>query len=270
MPPRNIDEASSRQLAAEVNRLAAASQYGWGHTIDFGAFRKEGLFGEAFLDFAARLDRLAWWPPRLEGLRVADIGCYTGGLSLLMANRGADVVYAVDEVPEHVDQCRFVKRIFEAHSIAPVHDSLYRLDRHVAAGSLDGVLMAGVLYHLSDMLVGLHVLRTLLKPDAWLIMETAGIDDDKHSYANFARYVGGGWWVPTALCIRDMLAFMNFGGTEVTFHTQGRCLVRARPSGDPMPPFRRGLNHPFESIRDERERSMDLTQLAYAPHKPST
>ena len=104
VPPRSIDEASSRQLAGEADRLAAASQYGWGHTIDFGVFRKEGLFGETFLDFAAHLDRLKWWPPRLEGLRVADIGCYTGGLSLLMANRGADVVYAVDEVAEHVDQ----------------------------------------------------------------------------------------------------------------------------------------------------------------------
>jgi SAM-dependent methyltransferase len=268
-PPVAIDGNAARELAAEVDQLAASSQYGWGHTIDFGAFRKEGLFGETFLDVAAVLDRMGWWPQRLERLRVADVGCYTGGMSLLMASRGADTVYAVDEVPEHLAQCRLLARVFARSNIQPVEDSLYRLDRHVAKDSLDGVLMAGVLYHLSDMLVGLHVLRTLLKLDGWLVMETAAIDDNEHSYANFARYVGGGWWVPTALCIRDMLEFMNFGATEIHFHAEGRCLVRARPLGVALPTFRRGLNWPFESIRDDQPRTMDLTKLAYAPRRSS-
>ncbi len=270
IPPAHLDPSASDELAAEADRLAAASQYGWGHTIDFGSFRKEGLFGEAFLDVAALFDQWKWWPQRLDGLRVADIGCYTGGMSLLMSNRGADVVYAVDEVPEHLEQCRFVTRVFGRNNIQPIQDSLYRLDRHVAPASLDGVLLAGVLYHLSDMLVALHLLRTLLKSESWLLIETAGVEDNKHSYANFARYVGGGWWVPTALCIRDMLHFMNFDAPEITFYTQGRCLVRTRPVGNPIPPFRRGLNWPFASLRDERLRTMDLTHLTYAPQNPSS
>ena len=53
------------------------------------------------------------------------------------------------------------------------------------------MVVAGVLYHLSDMLVGLHALRRLLKPNGTLLVETAAIDDPQRSYADFARFVGG-------------------------------------------------------------------------------
>lgn len=259
----NADNAQA--LVAEAGRLASAAQYGWGHTIDFGAFRIEGLFGEAFLGVAALLDEWRWWPERLDGMRVADVGCFSGGMTLLMATRGAECVYAVDEVPEHLDQCRFVARTFDLRNVTPVCDSLYRLEDHIEPGSLDVLLVAGVLYHLSDMLVGLHALRRLLKPSGVLLMESAAIEDFERSYADFARFVGGGWWVPSALCVQDMLGFMNFADPAIRFYTGGRCLVRAPRGSGGDPPFRRGLNWRFESIRDEQLRSMDLDQIGGGP-----
>lgn len=116
------------------------------------------------------------------------------------ASRGAERVYAVDEVPEHLDQCHLVSRAFDLGNVAPVCDPLYRLEGHVESGSLDLVLVAGVLYHLSAMLMGLHALRRLLKPGGALLIESAAIDDFERSYADFARFVGGAWRAPSGLC----------------------------------------------------------------------
>lgn len=263
--PGGRTPAAVEALRAEADRLGSAAQYGWGHTIDFGDFRKEGLFGEHFLVMASHFDRWQWWPASLAGLRTADVGCYTGGVAALMGARGAQAVYAVDEIPEHVDQCAFVAGTLGLGAVQPLCASLYQLERHIAPRSLDLVVVAGVLYHLSDMLVGLHALRRLLKPTGQLLLETAAIDEFACSYANFGRFLGGTWWHPTALCIQDMLAFMNYGAVDLRFYLPDRCLVRAANTDAGDPPFRRGMNWPFASLRDARERSMDYAQYAPAP-----
>jgi SAM-dependent methyltransferase len=66
-----------------------------------------GLLGEKYLTLAGVVDRLGWWPTDLTGKQVADVGCFTGGLSVLLAARGAERVAAVDELPEHLEQARW-------------------------------------------------------------------------------------------------------------------------------------------------------------------
>jgi SAM-dependent methyltransferase len=257
-----------RHISDEVERLSAAAQYGWGHTIDFGAFRKEGLLGEDYRRIAGALDDWSWWPPRLDGMCVADVGCFTGGLSLLMAHRGAGVVYAVDEIPEHLAQCIFLAGVFAQVSVQPVLQSAYHLRDNIQPGSLDLILLSGVLYHMSDMLVGLYAMRELLKPGGLLLIQSNGIDDFQHSYANFGRFIAGRWWQPTGLCVKDMCEFMGYGACEVRFYAPGNCLARAfRVEGEI--PFKRGLNWSFESLRDARPRSLDARGMAPAPHFPS-
>lgn len=247
--------------------IAARSQYGWGHTIDFGPFVQDGLFGRHYLITTGLFDAWQWWPGRLDGLQVADIGCFSGGISALMAARGARRVLAVDEVPEHAEQCALVAKAFGLDAIQVETRSLYALDdRVVEPGSLDYIVMAGVLYHLSDMLVGLHMLRRMLRPGGWLFMETAAVQEFEHSYANFSRFIGGGWWEPTALCIQDMLQFMSYDQVEIRFYCEDRCMVRARNAGGD-PPFRRGLNWKFDSLKDRQPRSMDAAGLARAPRR---
>src|SRR5260370_39370883 len=102
--PAAITRVEIDQIAADVDRLAAAAQYGWGHTIDFGPFQKEGLLRDHYLKIAGAFDEWAWWPARLEGMRVADVGCFTGGLSVLIAHRGAEAVSAVYAISVHLAQ----------------------------------------------------------------------------------------------------------------------------------------------------------------------
>jgi SAM-dependent methyltransferase len=268
LPPQTSPEVI-RSIAEEADRLGEAAQYGWGHTIDFGPFRKQGLLGESYLRIAGALDLWGWWPARLDGLHVADVGCFTGGLSILMAHRGAAVVHAVDEIPEHLAQCRFLAQTFAQSSIQPILRSAYHLRDSIQPGSLDLILLSGVLYHMSDMLVGLYAMRELLKPGGLLLIQSNGIDDFQHSYANFGRFIAGRWWQPTGLCVRDMCEFMGYGSCEVRFYTPGNCLARAVRVEENIP-FKRGLNWPFENLRDSRPRSLDAAGMAPAPFEPST
>lgn len=263
--PDDTPAADAARLEATARALAERAQYGWGHTIDFGPFRIEGLLGDKYLRLAAVLDEWGWWPRDLSGLTVADVGCYTGGLSLLMAARGADRVLAVDEIAEHVEQVSFSAGAFGTDTITPLETSLYRLRDHVEPGSLDVVLVAGVLYHLSDMLVGLIALGELLRPGGVLIIETNAVECFEHSYANYGRYFGGMWWQPTALCVADLCEHAGVGRADVRFYQPGRALARAvKPAGATVP-FKRGLQWDFPDLRDEVPRGLDPSVMAPAP-----
>lgn len=256
-PPERV-----RQILTKVDELAAEAQYGWGHTIDFGPFRKEGILGEEYLRLAGLLDQWGWWPKDLTARVVADIGCFTGGLSLYLAARNCSLVYAVDEIPQHLQQCAYLAEVFEQNRIRTVQASVFSLLEQIPKGSLDLILFSGVLYHLSDMLVGLYVLRRLLKPGSPLLIETNAVDDFKQSYANFGRFYAGMWWQPSGLCVQDMCEFMGFADTEIRFYQQNRCLVRTIRSSSKDIPFRRGLNWKFELLQDVIPRPMDPGVMA--------
>jgi SAM-dependent methyltransferase len=263
--PTGTGDAEVEALRREAGELAAAAQYGWGHTIDFGPFTQPGLLGHKYLRIAGTLDDWGWWPASLDGRRVADVGAFTGGLSLLMAARGAASVAAVDEVPEHLAQCAFVAKAFGMAAVHPVRASLYDLRHHLEPGTLDLVLMAGVLYHASDMLVGLVAMQDLLRPGGELLVETNAVECFEHSYANYGRYFGGMWWQPTALCLADMAEHAGFERPEVRFYQPGRALARLVKPEQARVPFRRGLNWPVEDLRDDTERGLDPGVMAPAP-----
>lgn len=264
--PDDTPAARVDELRAEAARLTDAAQYGWGHTIDFGPFTQPGLLGDKYLRIAGTLDEWGWWPRSLEGRRVADVGAFTGGLSVLMAARGAASVEAVDEVPEHLAQCALVAAAFGlTDRVHPRQASLYELRSQLEAGSLDLVLLAGVLYHASDMLVGLVAMQELLQPGGTLLVETNAVECWDHSYANYGRYFGGMWWQPTALCLQDMAEHAGFERPEVRFYQPGRALARlVKPEGATVP-FRRGLHWPVADLRDDVERGLDPSVMAPAP-----
>jgi SAM-dependent methyltransferase len=225
----------------------------------------DGILGDDFLRIAGLLDAWAWWPPSLEGRTAVDVGCFTGGLSLLLASRAAARVVAVDEIPEHLAQCQFLAQTFQVPAVECVASSLYELPRSIEVGSVDLVLLSGVLYHLSDMLAGLVVVRRLLRPGGTLLIESNAIECFQHSYANFGRFFAGMWWQPTALCILDLLEFTGFSDTEARFYRENRCLVRARRSEEKDIPFRRGMNLSFDDIHDARPRPLDPAVMAPRP-----
>lgn len=261
--PATLDPAQVAYLQAEIAATAKASPYGWGHTIDFGPFCQEGILGDHYLAVLGAFEAQHWLPRRLDGLQVADVGCFSGALTALLATRGAEVVYAVDEVPEHLRQCQLVMRAFELGNVRFINRSLYTLEAELPAASLDFIVLSGVLYHLSDMLIGLYVLRQLLKPGGVLLIESNAIDDDVHSYANFGQFYAGMWWQPTSRCIRDMCALTGFADPQTCFYTEGRCVAKAVRNTEELA-FVRGMNYPFDRVHDLRPRPMDPAVMAPA------
>jgi SAM-dependent methyltransferase len=259
--PEDIGSQRIASLREEADRIESASQYGWGHSIDFGPFVKQGFLDDGYLKIAGLLDAWRWWPRDLAGMNVADVGCFTGGLTLLMAARNPDRVFAVDEVPEHLQQCDFLCRSFAVENVETLESSLFDLHRKLARESFDLILLSGVLYHLSDMLVGLLVMRELLRPGGVLIIETNAMNDKTRSFANFGRFCGGMWWQPSALCVQDLCKFTGFKPSEARFYMDDRCLLRAERGEDDIP-FKRGLNWRFEDLKDARRRSMDRRTMA--------
>lgn len=65
----------------------------------------------------------------MSGKRCADIGCFTGGLALLMAQRGAMEVVAIDEIPEHTEQCALLAEVFDLPNVTTYTRSLYELNK---------------------------------------------------------------------------------------------------------------------------------------------
>jgi SAM-dependent methyltransferase len=259
--PKSLTREQVEEVRRRVDELSDRSQYGWGHTIDFGPFTKEGVMSDNFLHIAGHLDAWRWWPRKLKGLRVADIGCFAGGLTVLMAHRGAAEVLGVDQIPEHAEQCAYVAEVFGFRNVRTRSASLYDLPK-LGVGQFDLILLSGVLYHLSDMLVGLYLMRELLTIGGTLLIESAAVGDDEHSYANFGRFAMGIWWQPSTLCIKDMCEFMGLSEVEVRMYWPDRCLARARKTSDEPITFKRGLNYPFADLRDGVRRHMDITQMA--------
>jgi SAM-dependent methyltransferase len=245
-------------IQERVNKLASTSPFGWGHTIDFGDFVMPGLLLDSYKIITEHLTTLDWLPDDLLNLRIADVGCFSGGITKILAERNAKIVFSIDEIPEHVEQCKLVKEAFGLSNVHTIESSLYRLLDYIEPNSLDLILLSGVLYHLSDMLVGLVTLRDLLKPNGILLIETNAVNDNEHSYANFGRFYAGMWWQPTSLCISDMCEFMGFSKPDIHFHEQSRCLVKTTKASTSIP-FKRGLNYQFDDIHDEKERTLDLS-----------
>ncbi|MGD0111138.1 MAG: DUF1698 domain-containing protein [Armatimonadota bacterium] len=260
--PKSATPEQVEAVRRRVDELAARAQYGWGHTIDFGPFTKEGVVKDSFLDIIGMWDEWRWWPLSLKGLRVADVGCLTGGMSLIMGHRGADEVLAIDEIPEHIAQTEYLRDLFGAGNVKTLTASLYQLPAMIQPASLDLIVLSGVLYHLSDMLVGLLIMRQLLKVGGTLLIESTAVDDDEHSYANFGRFALGIWWQPSALCIKDMCEFMGLSEVEVRMYSPTRCVARAHKTSDEPVPFRRGLSYHFDDLRDARLRTMDAGAMA--------
>jgi SAM-dependent methyltransferase len=181
-----------------------------------------------------------------------------------MAGRGATVV-AVDELPEHLEQCVLCAKAFGVEKITPLGRSAYNLRSHLGQSACDLILLAGVLYHASDMLSLLCEMRCCLKEGAPLLIDTWAINDFEHSYANFGRFIRGAWWQPTALCIIDLCSFAGFGEPDVRFYEPERCLVKTvKPVGSEIP-FTRGMPLNFGDVHDKKPRPVDLSMMAPAP-----
>jgi 2-polyprenyl-3-methyl-5-hydroxy-6-metoxy-1,4-benzoquinol methylase len=252
-PEREHYEDASRQRDLSV-------QFEWGHNHDFGSFRMPGLMQDRHIHILAAFMTLHGVPePRLDGRKVLDIGCWTGGTSLLLAAMGAEVL-AIEEVRKYAECVDYLRHAFAIDNLRVECRSLFSLDEERFFDRFDLVLYAGVLYHVTDPVLSLRIVFNALRDGGQCLVETLAVDGP-------GRYCGYGerkdaagrdpgtpqtllggwdWFVPSLGALRGMLADVGFQVRDARLYEGGRATALAHRDRH-VDMLRAGLSKP--SIR---------------------
>ncbi len=150
-------------------------RFHWGHHHDFGTFRLQGMMHNRHISLLATfMDQLHALPRNLEGFKVLDIGCWTGGTSLLLSKMGAQVV-AIEEVKKYVEAVQYLKYAFNITNLEIRHRSLYECTGAEFQDAFDLILFAGVIYHLTDPILALRITFNALKDNGHCLVESAAL-----------------------------------------------------------------------------------------------
>jgi 2-polyprenyl-3-methyl-5-hydroxy-6-metoxy-1,4-benzoquinol methylase len=223
----DLEDAEMEGYVDPSRQRDLSIKFQWAHDHDFGDFVIKGLMGDRHVALvAAFVDLFHTLPLALDGMRILDIGCWTGGSSLLMAAMGAHVV-AIDEVKKYIDCLTYVRDAFAIDRLEPRNLSLYDLTDPEFEDGFDYVLFGGVLYHLSDPIIGLRITFNVLKPGGSCLLETATVESKRLilGYAGPTAVEGGtaeernragwNWFLPSPPTLSSMMADVGFTEIEM-------------------------------------------------------
>lgn len=185
-----------------------STKFVWGHDHDFGSFRLDGRMRQRHIKHVAVFrDHFQALPLDLSGKRVLDVGCWTGGVSLLLAACGAQVL-AIDEVGRYCEALNLLCDAFGLEGIRAERLSLYQLDEPRFYDQFDIVVFAGVLYHLSDVIVAMRVLFNVLKDGGTCLIESTGFDAPVPVFGFQRRQWN--WFDPSPAALEQLLHDVGF------------------------------------------------------------
>lgn len=213
----------SKLMSAETPDFARVSdltiqrrqsiKFAWGHDHDFGSFQLRGQMGERHIKHLAVFhDCFRSLPLDLSGKRVLDVGCWTGGVSLLLAACGAEVV-AIDEVGKYCEALNLLCEAFEIGNVRVENISLYDLRTSQYDDYFDFVIFAGVLYHLSDVIVATRILFNLLKDGGLCLVESTGFPAQRPVFGFQRRQWN--WFDPSPPALAQLLQDVGFRHIKV-------------------------------------------------------
>ena len=88
--------------------------------------------------------------PRLDGVRVLDVGCSSGYYSMLCSRLGAGRVLGIDSRPEHEDQFSLLHHMLSLPESCAYRNVDMECEMENLSESFDLVLAQGVMYHVYD------------------------------------------------------------------------------------------------------------------------
>ncbi len=210
----------------------------WGHDHDFGSFRLDGRMKDRHIQIpAAFQDRFSALPDDLRGIRILDVGCWTGGTSLLLCALGAEVT-AIEEVRKYAECLSFLKEAFAVDSLEVQNISLFDLGLDPSAqDKFDIILYSGVLYHVTDPVLSLRLCFNMLRDSGRCLVETMSLDSEDcvlayqgptwHHKGTQRPGSRGGWnWlIPSPAAIHTMMTDVGFVDVEGTDVENGRAMA---------------------------------------------
>ena len=204
-------------------------KFHWGHDHDFGDFALAGRMGSRHINLLATfIDDFGALPRDLTGKRVFDIGCWTGGTSLLMSAMGASSVVAIEEVRKYVECVQYLKSAFGVKALDVQNRSLYESTGEAFQDAFDFALFAGVLYHVTDPVLALRVVFNSLRDGGKCLLETLAIDSNESIVAYQGPQIvtrksepqkrsrgGWNWFVPSQVALAQMMRDVGFVDVRV-------------------------------------------------------
>lgn len=221
-----FDAVSEGYLEDDRQRdLSVTFHWGHDHPLD-GETVIPGRMGRRHVAILARFMDAFGLERDLSGLRVLDIGAWTGGMSLILAALGARVV-ALEEVRKYADTVNFLSELYGLRGrLACVPESLYDfLPKH--ADAFDLIIYSGVIYHVTDPGLSLRLAFSALKDGGRCFVETAGHAAEEsvclyeghavHHSGTAEERNRGGWnyYIPSPSCLARWAADAGFQEVNV-------------------------------------------------------
>jgi len=208
-------------------------KFHWGHDHRFDAdLQVKGRMGNRHLSLAAQfMEGFSLPDNHFQGRAVLDIGCWTGGTTLVLAMLGASRVLALEEVRKYAEATNILAT--DIYGLSTIHcepKSLFDLKE----GRFDSVYIPGVVYHLSDPVLGLRRLFNRLRDGGDILIESAGIRHDGRMcrFKGNQEHFGGSedgdmnrggwaWFWPSASCLDAWMYEAGFDDIRVFYSEEG-------------------------------------------------
>lgn len=192
----------------------------WGHDHDFGhGAMRSGAMGARHVEITTEAIRTGFLPPDLNGRKVLDIGCWSGGDVLVLSGLGAEVT----ATEEHPRSAASAARLLELVGCpATVREmSVYR-DDPALRQTFDIVYCSGVLYHVTDPVLLLRICFCYLRPGGRLIIETKADTESRDSVCHYSGTAIKGWnfYAPSELALARWFLDAGFAAGDIQVHTR--------------------------------------------------
>lgn len=226
---RHIESLPKTVYGHDSHQRQSENEFYWGHDHDFGTFQMKGKQKDRHYELAQLFMGKGI---EFKG-RVLDVGCWTGGTSLLLAAMGCEVI-GVEEVVHYAEAANYLAAAFGIQDrLRVIPGSLYDIpalsESADSMGTFDLALCAGVLYHVSDPLYALRILFELLRDGGKVLIETmiSGIEGCLEYYGPQVPGLGYCWFMLSPEVLRRMMEDVGF--TSVQY--EGTAFIRGMAIG---------------------------------------
>jgi tRNA (mo5U34)-methyltransferase len=192
----------------------------------------------------ALLDKI--YLPSLESRSVLDIGTFNGGLAFTLERLGAARIVALDIYEPDTLGFAQVKRFLDS-AVEYVRGSVYDLRSVLGDEKFDLVFYWGVIYHLRNPLLSLDNVRSVVREDGTVYVESAVSDGElgKLASASVARFYrrdelgtdSTNWFAPSTVCLQEWCASAGLEPVATATWPEdnpSRAMITAEPTaGDP-------------------------------------